>query len=97
MAGPQRKPQLDLYTLLLAIALVAMIICVIMLYLEVSAYGPKPMSNVPSVVRVTPSHPLDHAAAVCWMPSQNADVLYRNPIGCKDASAISLLENRLSG
>ena len=97
MAGPQRKPQLDLYTLLLAIALVAMIVCVIMLYMEVSAHGPNPTSNVPSVVRATPSRSLDHTAAVCWTPCQNTDVLYHNTIGCKDASSISLLENRLSG
>jgi hypothetical protein len=97
MAGPQRKPQPDIYTLLLAIALVAMIICVIMLYMETAKYGQDPTSGVPMVVQVLPSSPLDCDSAVCWMPYSNSNTFVTNPTGCMDASSTSLLENRLSG
>lgn len=98
MAGPQRKPQPDIYTLLLAIALVAMIICVIMLYMETAKYGQDPTGGVPPVVQVVPSSPLDFDSAVCWMPCSNTNSFFvTNPTGCMDASSTSFLENRLSG
>ena len=40
--GPYRKPRLDIYTVMLALALVAIIIACIVLYLEVADYGSPP-------------------------------------------------------
>jgi hypothetical protein len=40
--GPYRKPRLDIYTVILALALVAIIIACIVLYLEVADYGKPP-------------------------------------------------------
>lgn len=65
MAGPQRKSQPDIYTLLLAIALVAMIVCIIMLYLETAEYGENKTNGVPTVVQVVPTNTLDHSEAIC--------------------------------
>ena len=44
-----RKPKADVYTLLLGIALVALIIACIFAYLEIQDYGPQPFSGAPSV------------------------------------------------
>lgn len=44
-----RKPKADIYTLLLGIALVALIIACVCAYLELKAYGPSPFSGAPSV------------------------------------------------
>lgn len=65
MAGPQRKAQPDIYTLFLGIALVAMLICVILLYMETSDYGPDKTSGVPSVVQLETPNTFDCSKAVC--------------------------------
>jgi hypothetical protein len=43
-----RKPKADIYTLLLAIALVALIIACVFAYLEIKDYGDQPFSGAPS-------------------------------------------------
>ena len=43
-----RKPKADVYTLLLAIALVALIIACIFAYMEIKDYGASPFSGAPS-------------------------------------------------
>ena len=40
--GPYRKPRVDIYTVLLALALVAIIIGCVVLYLDVAEYGEQP-------------------------------------------------------
>jgi hypothetical protein len=49
-AGPSRKPKADFYTVLLVIALLAVIIAIVFLWLEMSAYEYKskgaPMASV---------------------------------------------------
>ena len=40
--GPYRKPRLDIYTVMLALALAAIIIACIVLYFEVADYGKPP-------------------------------------------------------
>lgn len=40
--GPYRKPKADIYTVLLAIAVVAMLIACVLLYLETADYPDKP-------------------------------------------------------
>ena len=40
--GPYRKPKVDIYTVLLAIALAAIIIGCVVLFLEVAEYGEQP-------------------------------------------------------
>ena len=71
MAGPQRKPQPDIYTVLLAIALVAMIICVILLYMETSDYGPSKTSGAPSVVRLETPNTFHVPEAICCCTNLN--------------------------
>ncbi len=44
-----RKPKADVYTLLLGIALVALIIACIFAYWEIGDYGDQPFSGAPSV------------------------------------------------
>jgi hypothetical protein len=44
-----RKPKADVYTLLLGIALVALIIACIFAYMEIKDYGASPFSGAPSV------------------------------------------------
>jgi hypothetical protein len=65
-AGPYRKPRTDIYTWMLALALVAILIACLCLYLEVVDYGPNPFSaslaappsvGVASIALVTPSTP----------------------------------------
>ena len=41
-AGPYRKPRADVYTMLLLMALLAMVIGTVVLYLETQEYGPQP-------------------------------------------------------
>ena len=43
-----RKPKADIYTLLLGIALVALIIACIFAYMEIKDYGDSPFSGAPS-------------------------------------------------
>ncbi|MGQ9576116.1 MAG: hypothetical protein ACUVUC_12435 [Thermoguttaceae bacterium] len=43
-AGPYRKPQPDIYTVMLLVALLALIIGTVFLYLEVRDYGPQPFA-----------------------------------------------------
>jgi hypothetical protein len=52
MAAPQRKPQADIYTVLLAIAFIAIITAVVFLYLETADYGTNKYSGAPPVARV---------------------------------------------
>ena len=40
--GPYRKPRADIYTVMLALALVAIVIGCVCLYFEVADYGPQP-------------------------------------------------------
>lgn len=47
--GPYRKPRPDILTLLLGLALVAIVVACIFLYLEVADYGESPFSGGPSV------------------------------------------------
>jgi hypothetical protein len=44
-----RKPRADVYTLLLGIALVALILACVFAFLEISDYGDQPFSGAPSV------------------------------------------------
>lgn len=44
-----RKPKADVFTLLLGIALVALIVACIFAYLEIKEYGASPFSGAPSV------------------------------------------------
>lgn len=44
-----RKPKADIYTLLLGIALVALIIACVLAYMELEDYGASPFSGAPSV------------------------------------------------
>lgn len=44
-----RKPKADVYTLLLGIALAALIIACIFAYMEIKDYGAQPFSGAPSV------------------------------------------------
>jgi hypothetical protein len=48
--GPYRKPRADVYTVLLAVALVALLIGILCLYLEMKAYDWK-IRGGPSVMR----------------------------------------------
>lgn len=47
--GPYRKPQADIYTLMLLIALVAVILATVFAYLETKDYGSPPYQGGPSV------------------------------------------------
>jgi hypothetical protein len=40
--GPVRKPEVDLYTVMLIVSLLALIVGTVFLFLESSAYGPTP-------------------------------------------------------
>lgn len=44
---PKLKPRADVYTLLLGLSVAALVIGVVLLYLNVNAYGPSPLSGVP--------------------------------------------------
>ncbi len=44
-----RKPRADVYTLLLGIALVALIVACVLAYLEMEDYGDQPFSGAPTV------------------------------------------------
>lgn len=59
--GPYRKPRADIYTLMLALALVAIVIGCICLYLEVADYGPSPYQLTLSVPLT-----LDRSPATGW-------------------------------
>jgi len=76
MAGPQRKAQPDIYTVLLAIALVAMIICIILLYMETADYGPNKTSGVPRVVRCEMPPTFTISKAVCYTPLPNTNEMH---------------------
>ncbi|HLA84825.1 MAG TPA: hypothetical protein VJL29_08525 [Thermoguttaceae bacterium] len=52
MSTPYRKPRPDLYTAILAIALVAVIVAAIFAYLETADYGDNKYQGAPGVVRV---------------------------------------------
>jgi hypothetical protein len=40
--GPFRKPRADIYTVMLVLALVAIVVGCVFMYLEVADYGPQP-------------------------------------------------------
>lgn len=44
-----RKPKADVFTLLLGIALIALIVACVFAYLEIKEYGASPFSGAPSV------------------------------------------------
>jgi len=50
MAGSYRKPQPDVYTVLMAIALFALLLGIVFLYLETKDYGSHKTSGRPPVV-----------------------------------------------
>ncbi len=58
-----RKPKADIYTLLLAIALVALIIACFLAWKEISDYGDQPFSGAPSAA-VTVDRPMNVATIV---------------------------------
>ncbi len=58
-----RKPKADVFTLLLGIALVALIVACIFAYLEIKEYGASPFSGAPSVA-VPVERPANLAMAV---------------------------------
>jgi hypothetical protein len=60
--GSYRKPQADIYTLLLVLALVAIIVATVFLYLETSDYGSPPYQNS-SILRGGPTLVLGHPRA----------------------------------
>ena len=82
MSGPYRKPQADIYTVLLAVALAAVLLATIFAYLETSDYGDQkyrgaPPAPVAAVVHVGNSESFqrpamgrldrgDAAARVAW-------------------------------
>jgi hypothetical protein len=58
-----RKPRADVYTLLLGIALVALILACVFAFLEVSDYGDQPFSGAPSVSAAMPLEQPGNAGA----------------------------------
>ena len=58
MSGPHRTPRADIYTAMLAIALVAIIIATIFAYVETADYKDKKYQGGPSVVFTTPLDPV---------------------------------------
>lgn len=57
VAPRTRKPRADIYTALLAIALVAVIVTTVLLYLEAADYGDQKTSGAPPVVSTSPAVP----------------------------------------
>jgi len=55
MNGSYRRPQADIYTVLLVIALAAVILATIFAYLETADYGDQKYRGAPSVVQVDPT------------------------------------------
>jgi len=49
-AEPYRKPEPDLFTVMLVVALLALIVGTVFLCLEVAEYGPKPFTGVPTAM-----------------------------------------------
>ncbi|MDR0338216.1 MAG: hypothetical protein LBI18_14130 [Planctomycetaceae bacterium] len=43
---PKPKPQPDIYTLLLGLSVAALIIATVLLYLNLSGYGPNPLAGI---------------------------------------------------
>ena len=65
MAGPQRKPQADIYTALLAIALVAILLSIVFMYLETADYGADKYRGAPPVARLDlPATPMRGTVAL---------------------------------
>jgi len=70
MAGPQRKPQADIYSALLAIALVAILLAILFMYLETADYGADKYKGAPPVARLDlPATSTSHALAQRGTPS----------------------------
>ncbi len=65
-----RKPKADIYTLLLGIALVALIIACIFAYLELADYGASPFSGAPSV-----AVPVERPANLAWIVPEDSDMV----------------------
>jgi hypothetical protein len=57
MSGPYRKPQADIYTALLAIALAAVLMATVFAYLETSDYGDQKYRGAPVVPAVVMRSP----------------------------------------
>jgi hypothetical protein len=76
-AGPHRKPRADLYTVLLVIALIAILVAITFLWLELSYYGYKTKGGPPlamvgtqySVVRPQFSVVSSQFTPSCFPPS----------------------------
>ncbi len=78
--GPYRKPRLDIYTVMLAIALVAIIIACVVLYLEVADYGKPPYQlGLAAPVQADPA-PASTVAACCGPETPSVPCF---PIGWK--------------
>jgi hypothetical protein len=45
-APPKPKPRPDVYTLLLGLSVAALVIATILLYLNLSGYGPNPLAGI---------------------------------------------------
>jgi hypothetical protein len=64
MAGPQRKAPADIYTAILAIALVAILLSIVFMYLEAADYGADKYKGAPPVSRLeSPTAPAEYALA----------------------------------
>jgi hypothetical protein len=61
--GPYRKPSTDLYTVLLAVALLALIAGTVFLYMELLDYGSPPYQGAPSAF-VVPQGPNPQAGSI---------------------------------
>jgi hypothetical protein len=75
MAGPQRKPHADIYTALLAIALVAILLSILFMYLETADYGADKYKGAPPVARLDlPATPMYGTVALdCAESSDTAE------------------------
>ncbi len=49
-ADPYQKPAPDLFTVMLVVALLALIVGALFLYWEVAEYGPKPFTGAPTAM-----------------------------------------------
>jgi cell division protein FtsL len=43
----QPKPKADIYTLLLGLSVAALVVAIVLLFLNLNAYGPDPLSGIP--------------------------------------------------
>jgi len=76
--GQYRKPRADLYTVMLLIALLALIIGTVMLYLETLDYGSPPYQGAPSA-SVLPASLEQPAVPACALASSGVLVPRAGP------------------